>query len=148
MPLLIVGCICSSKVLSQCNLPALEKPVPIMLRVKLVPNGFIELPAGAKVADTGGKIDYWLRTITFDDSYLKINVSAGLVESVFDDFIGSFTCTETAQIGKNYSRFAVAKKSGKEYILAKVFWTQFIAEVTSNKEKALFGYIVRSYTTK
>lgn len=113
------------------------------LRLGLV--GYLLLPKGYKVYRTGKTVDAQGGYILSPDNSLKINWSAGMVQSPFADGEDKFLWIKREEIGNGGLSYGLKRTDEGEIIAATVGWVNFTMPVKSENNISKFLGIVRGY---
>jgi len=137
--------ICRSESLidSQVKSRSKKKSRTIKLRLGLV--GFLLLPEGYKAYYTGRTVDAWGGYILSPDDILRIEWSAGMVQTPFADGEDKFLWVKREIIGKGRLQYGLKRTDKGEMIAATVGFANFTMPVKREGDVDKFLKLVRGY---
>ena len=116
------------------------------LRLGLV--GYLLLPKGYKVYRTGRTVDAWGGYILSPEDSIRIEWSAGMVQTPFVDGEDKFLWIKRENIGKGSLQYGLRRTDKGEIIAATVGWANFTMLVKRDGDIDKFLGIVRGYRVK
>jgi hypothetical protein len=137
--------ICRSEPLidSQVKSRGKKRSRTIKLRLGLV--GFLPMPAGYKAYYTGRTVDAWGGYILSLDDSLRIEWSAGMVQTPFADGEDKFLWVKRENIEKGRLQYGLKRTDKGEMIVATVGFANFTMLVKREGGVGQFLKLVRSY---
>ena len=119
------------------------KSRPIKLRLGLV--GYLRLPEGYKAFYTGRTVDAWGGYILSADGSLRVEWSAGMVQTPFADGEDKFLWVKRERIGKGRLQYGLRRTDEGEVVAATVGFASFTMPVKSERDVDQFLKLVRGY---
>ena len=107
--------------------------------------GYLTLPVGYKAFKTESWIDAWFGYIISPDEKFRINYSAGMVQTPFENGDKGYVWVKREVRGKVVLRYGLRRIASGDHIAATVPGMNFNATVKNANEIDLFLEIVRSY---
>jgi hypothetical protein len=116
------------------------------VRIALV--GYFVLPIDYRVYRTNELRDAWSGYILSPDQCFRINWSAGLVQSPFENGEDGFVWVKREEISNGFLKYGVKRFPGGEQIAATVGFANFYAQIKTEHDQEQFMQIVRSYSVE
>lgn len=107
--------------------------------------GFLPLPEGYKAYRTGRTVDAWGGYILSPDDSLRIEWSAGMVQTPFADGEDKFLWVRRENIGKGRLQYGLKHTDEGEIVAATVGFANFTMPVKREGDVDKFLKIVRAY---
>src|SRR5215813_10443953 len=115
------------------------------IKMQLYFMGYLTLPEGYRAFKTESWIDAWFGYIISPDEKFRINYSAGLVQTPFEDGNKGYLWVKRETRGKVVLRYGLRRTESGDEIAATVQGMNFYASVKNVGDIDLFLEIVRSY---